>query len=109
MRVDNLAFVQELFREYAAITVPLHGAVIADDKAEDRRPALAWTRAKAAGNMPSSAAASGTRPCSMIQPLRASKVDTKATSAITLSQPRQTRRRRRRRTGSSSRPAWRLG
>src|SRR6185295_19566350 len=34
MPVNNLAFVQELFREYAAITVPLHGAVIADDKAD---------------------------------------------------------------------------
>jgi len=32
--VDNLAFVHQLFREYAAITVPLHGAVIADDKAD---------------------------------------------------------------------------
>jgi len=34
MPQDNLAFVQQLFREYAAITVPLHGAVEADDKAD---------------------------------------------------------------------------
>jgi fructose-1,6-bisphosphatase/inositol monophosphatase family enzyme len=34
MRIDHLCFVHELFREYAAITVPLHGAVIADDKAD---------------------------------------------------------------------------
>jgi fructose-1,6-bisphosphatase/inositol monophosphatase family enzyme len=34
MRIDNLAFVRELFAEYAAITMPLHGAVIADDKAD---------------------------------------------------------------------------
>ncbi len=34
MRVDNLAFVDQLFREYADITVPLHGAVVADDKAD---------------------------------------------------------------------------
>ena len=33
-RVDNLRFVRELFREYADITRPLHGAVIADDKAD---------------------------------------------------------------------------
>jgi len=34
MALDNLGFVRELFREYAEITVPLHGAVIADDKAD---------------------------------------------------------------------------
>ena len=34
MTQDNLAFVRELFREYADITVPLHGAVVADDKAD---------------------------------------------------------------------------
>jgi myo-inositol-1(or 4)-monophosphatase len=31
---SHLAFVRELFREYAAITVPLHGAIEADDKAD---------------------------------------------------------------------------
>ena len=30
----HLAFAAELFREYAAITVPLHGVVVADDKAD---------------------------------------------------------------------------
>ena len=45
------------------------------------------TLAKAAGKRPSSAAASGTRPCSMIQPFRAPNVATMATSAMTLSQP----------------------
>ena len=34
MRVDHQAFVRQLFREYADITVPLHGAVVADDKAD---------------------------------------------------------------------------
>lgn len=34
MPVDHQAFVRQLFREYADITVPLHGAVIADDKAD---------------------------------------------------------------------------
>src|SRR3954466_4718714 len=34
MRQHHLAFVGELFREYADITVPLHGAVVADDKAD---------------------------------------------------------------------------
>ena len=34
MAIANLAFVRELFREYADITVPLHGAVVADDKAD---------------------------------------------------------------------------
>ena len=34
MSVNNLAFVDQLFREYAAITVPLHGVAIADDKAD---------------------------------------------------------------------------
>ena len=34
MAQDHLAFVQQLFREYADITVPLHGAVVADDKAD---------------------------------------------------------------------------
>jgi hypothetical protein len=37
--------------------------------------------------MPSSAAASGTRPCSRIQPFSAPNVETIATSAMTLSQP----------------------
>jgi myo-inositol-1(or 4)-monophosphatase len=34
MPQDNLAFVRELFREYADITVPLHGAIAAEDKAD---------------------------------------------------------------------------
>ena len=34
MTQDHLAFVSELFREYADITLPLHGAVVADDKAD---------------------------------------------------------------------------
>ena len=34
MEQDNLAFVGQLFKEYADITVPLHGVVIADDKAD---------------------------------------------------------------------------
>ena len=34
MNIDHRPFVRELFREYARITVPLHGAVIADDKAD---------------------------------------------------------------------------
>jgi fructose-1,6-bisphosphatase/inositol monophosphatase family enzyme len=34
MHVKHLPFVTELFREYAAITMPLHGAVTADDKAD---------------------------------------------------------------------------
>ena len=42
--------------------------------------ALAVTRANGAGNMPSSAAASGTRPWSRIQPLSAPNVETIATS-----------------------------
>jgi fructose-1,6-bisphosphatase/inositol monophosphatase family enzyme len=33
-RVDHLRFVRELFSEYADITRPLHGAVVADDKAD---------------------------------------------------------------------------
>jgi hypothetical protein len=45
------------------------------------------TRANGAGNIPSSAAASGTRPWIRIQPLSAPKVETSATSAMTLSQP----------------------
>jgi myo-inositol-1(or 4)-monophosphatase len=34
MPQSNLAFVRELFREYADITVPLHGAIVAEDKAD---------------------------------------------------------------------------
>jgi fructose-1,6-bisphosphatase/inositol monophosphatase family enzyme len=34
MPEDHRAFAHELFREYDAITLPLHGAVIADDKAD---------------------------------------------------------------------------
>src|SRR5664279_167274 len=34
MTQDNIPFVRQLFREYDAITVPLHGAVEADDKAD---------------------------------------------------------------------------
>ena len=34
MPQNHLAFVQQLFREYADITVPLHGAVVADDKVD---------------------------------------------------------------------------
>jgi fructose-1,6-bisphosphatase/inositol monophosphatase family enzyme len=34
VKQDNVPFARELFREYAAITVPLHGAVEADDKAD---------------------------------------------------------------------------
>jgi fructose-1,6-bisphosphatase/inositol monophosphatase family enzyme len=34
MPQDNIPFVRELFREYAGITLPLHGAVVADDKAD---------------------------------------------------------------------------
>ena len=45
------------------------------------------TRANGAGNIPSSAAASGTRPWSRIQPLSAPNVEIIATSAMTLSQP----------------------
>jgi hypothetical protein len=48
---------------------------------------LPCTRANGAGNMPSSAAAIGTRPWSRIQPLSAPNVDTSATAAMTLSQP----------------------
>ena len=38
------------------------------------------TRANGAGNIPSSAAASGTRPWSMIQPFSAPNVETSATA-----------------------------
>jgi myo-inositol-1(or 4)-monophosphatase len=34
MPQNNLAFVRELFREYADITLPLHGAIAAEDKAD---------------------------------------------------------------------------
>jgi fructose-1,6-bisphosphatase/inositol monophosphatase family enzyme len=34
MQQDNIAFARALFAEYAAITLPLHGAVVADDKAD---------------------------------------------------------------------------
>ena len=48
---------------------------------------LPWTFANWGGNSPSSAAASGIRPWSRIQPFSAPKVEMSATSAITLSQP----------------------
>jgi fructose-1,6-bisphosphatase/inositol monophosphatase family enzyme len=47
MRIDHLAFVRELFREYADITVPLHGAVIADDKADGSSVTVADREASA--------------------------------------------------------------
>jgi myo-inositol-1(or 4)-monophosphatase len=34
MMLDNLHFIDSLFREYDGITLPLHGAVAADDKAD---------------------------------------------------------------------------
>ncbi|MEO6749138.1 MAG: inositol monophosphatase family protein [Casimicrobiaceae bacterium] len=34
MPLSNLAFVRELFREYDAITLPLHGIIAAEDKAD---------------------------------------------------------------------------